>query len=626
MRELDGELSRAIGLLDRNDIEGAERVAVGFSRHPRSIPYSRYLEALIAEKRGDAAAALARIDAAIEAAPEEPVYWLKAAELCFAQGDYARACEWYERLLGLADQPFRNDPFVLFAAAGAFEKRFRGERAIELLERALAIKPDFETARRNLATLLAMAGESARAREQMDVVLRASPTAAARLKRALMLPAVYRSNAEIDAVRDAFSRELDELLAEAALDLGDADREIGLVPFAIAYHGRNNLELLTKLGRVVRRGYRGAAASGPARRRRGKLRIGFVSTYFHDHSIARTTHGLMLDLPREHFEVCAFAIDPQGGDWEAAIRASADRYWALPDDLHRVRQAMAAAELDMLFYADIGMHPTTYFLAFWRLAPVQLLTWGHPVTSGIDSVDYFVSSEMLEAQENQAHYSETLIRLPGYFMPRYRRPLLGGPRLSRAELGLRADAHLYFCAQTIIKLHPDFDFALKAILERDPRAEILLMETVPLLGQQARSRLAASLGAGASRVRFLPHMPNDRFLQFIAAADVILDTFHFGGNNSSCEALSLGTPMVTLPGDFLGGRFTLGHYREIGIPDCVASSAEDFVRIALRLGTEREYRTDLSRRIAERAPDLFDRPDAARSLGQALLRIAETAP
>jgi len=147
------------------------------------------------------------------------------------------------------------------------------------------------------------------------------------------------------------------------------------------------------------------------------------------------------------------------------------------------------------------------------------------------------------------------------------------------------------------------------------------METVPHLGERVRARFATSLGALAERVRFLPHMLNDRFLQFTAAADVMIDTFHFGGCNSTCEALALGTPIVTLPGTLLGGRFTVASYHEIGVEGCVAESPQQYVDIAVALGTDRARRAEVSRQIAERAFKLFDRPDNALALGAKLIEI-----
>src|SRR5438477_1764335 len=144
-------------------------------------------------------------------------------------------------------------------------------------------------------------------------------------------------------------------------------------------------------------------------------------------------------------------------------------------------------------------------------------------------------------------------------MPRYRRPALEGPRASREQLGLPEGKHLYYCPQNLFKLHPDFDAAIRAILEGDPEAELVLLEFVrACVAEQLLRRFELTLGALASKIRFVPRSEHRKFLQYVAAADVILDPFHFGGCNSSCDALSLGVPVVTLPGSQLPGRFTLG--------------------------------------------------------------------
>ncbi|HEY6720435.1 MAG TPA: hypothetical protein VI363_02255, partial [Burkholderiales bacterium] len=325
------------------------------------------------------------------------------------------------------------------------------------------------------------------------------------------------------------------------------------------------------------------------------------------------------------FEVHVFALAPRTDHWSETIRRSADRYAALPLDLGRVREAIESSALDVLFFTDLGIDPLTYFLAFWRLAPIQLVTWGHPVTTGIDTIDYFVSADTLEAQGSETQYTERLIRLPGYYQPRYLRPMLDGPRKSREELGLPAGKHLYSCLQNLFKLHPEFDAAIQAILECDPEAEIMLLEFVRAGSmEQLRRRFERTLGALASRIRFVPRSAHRDFLQYVAAADVALDPFHFGGGNSSCEALSLGIPVVTLPAFQLRGRFTLGLYQEIDLDCCVANSAEEYVEIALKLGQDAEYRKSVSERISARCARLFDRPDAALALGEELLRIVET--
>src|SRR5205807_2207952 len=130
---------------------------------------------------------------------------------------------------------------------------------------------------------------------------------------------------------------------------------------------------------------------------------------------------------------------------------------ALPrKHLETVQQQIAARQLDVLFYLDIGMDPFTYFLAFARLAPVQCTSLGHPLTSGIPTVDYYLSSRELEPAGAQEHYSEHLVLLeniPNYFA----RPQLSGPPRCRRDFGLEDDSHLYLCVQALFKIHPDFD-------------------------------------------------------------------------------------------------------------------------------------------------------------------------
>jgi len=149
---------------------------------------------------------------------------------------------------------------------------------------------------------------------------------------------------------------------------------------------------------------------------------------------------------------------------------------------------------------------------------------------------------------------------------------------------------------------------LAAILERDPRAEIALLGKRALRERLCR-RFARTIGAEASRIRFLPNMPHDRYIATLAAADVVLDPLYFGGCNSSGEALGLGVPVVTLPGTHLFGRFTLGMYREMGLGDCVVASTGEYVDRAVQIATERDRREQLAREIGERSAVLFDRKD-----------------
>jgi predicted O-linked N-acetylglucosamine transferase (SPINDLY family) len=603
----------------------AEQACLACATAFSGIAEVHHLRGLIAIQQERYDAAVGHLEAAVAERDSDASFHATLAEALQKLGRHERAVSHFARALERLAPSDPTRPRAMLRLAAALQDSNNPREAEQWYRRILDIDPGNREA---LLCLAVMREDSdiEEARGIMDRYAALQGGAGPRLRRALMLPAILQSGEQIDQVRQRLDRDLDEVLDHESAEIRNPEFEIGTTPFYLAYHGRNNADLLRKVARACRSVY-------PARTEHprkpfpqgSRIRIGFVSTHFHTHSVGRVTFGLIHDLPRDRFDVHVFAIAPRTDDWAEAIRKSADHYASLPLDLERARDAIASAALDILFFADIGMDPLTYFLAFWRLAPIQMVTWGHSVTSGIDTIDYFVSADSVEAAGSEQYYSEKLVRLPGYFMPRYRRPALDGPRKSREQLGLPGGKHLYYCPQNLFKLHPDFDAAIRAILELDPEGEVLLLESRKSWADLVRRRFARTLGPLRARVRFLPHMAYRDYLDYLTAADVILDPFHFGGCNSSCDALSLAAPVVTLPGLQLPGRFTLGLYKEIGLDSCIARSAEDFVEIAVRLGRQPDYRKQVSEQIESRSARLFDRPDAGLALGEELLRLAETA-
>src|SRR6185312_10657222 len=342
--------------------------------------------------------------------------------------------------------------------------------------------------------------------------------------------------------------------------------------------------------------------------RRPKIRVGLISQFFRRHSIGRTSGGFFAQLSRERFEVIAIFVDaPVGDEVSQAIQRDADRTLVVPKDLERARAQIAALQLDILFYQDIGMEPFTYFLSFARLAPVQCVSFGHPDTSGVPNVDYFVSNDLYEPDGAQAHYSETLHLLHGLgSLAYYERPLLREPRKSRAAFGLPADRPLYLCPQNLFKVHPDMDDLIAAILRRDPNGVVAFVEgRVGGWSRLLRARWQRTLGRLQDRIVFVPRMREDDYLNLIALADVMLDTVHFNGMNTSLEAFAVGTPVVTLPAAFQRGRHTQAMYRRMGLEDLVAGDAQVYVELAVKLANDGDYRRSISARIRQASHVLF---------------------
>lgn len=586
-------VARALGLLEAGRYDAARAAAQALLRDARCGGDARYLLGRLAEREGQAQQAAEHFRIAAELKPDEVAFLVA----------FAAAVDRLETL----------------SATGSG----MGADALAACRKALRLLGEAPTSLHVLlwqteAALLQRQGELEAAAQALGTLLAVHDGTAPRLKQILLLPQVYRDREHIRATGEAFGARADALLARAELaPLRDPVHEVNLAPFAVAYRGENPRPLLERYARLVRRVYPvepPPAFAPPAAR----PRVVFVSSCFHGHSVARTTWGFIRHLPRAAFQVAVVAINPRNDAWKKAIEQAADEYVTVGTDLAQAVGAIRRLRPDVLVYADIGMDPMTYFLAFWRLAPVQMTTWGHSVTSGIDSIDYYLSSRQAEADDAQQHYSEKLLLYDGCFAAAYQRPVLPPPRERAQAYGLPDGYRYYVCPQTLFKLHPDFDPVLRAILERDERGQAVLIEQSAVLRRQLDARLRRSLGPAFERVRYVPRMDHAGYLGLLAAADVIVDPPYFGGCNSTLEAFAAGTPVVAQPSPYLAGRFTYAASRELGIDDLVCDSAAELAERAVRIASDRDYRAFLSGRILARAERLFERIEPVESFADEL--------
>ena len=294
--------------------------------------------------------------------------------------------------------------------------------------------------------------------------------------------------------------------------------------------------------------------------------------------------------------------------------------------MYSVARRIADDDLDVLVYPELGMHPETFTLASLRLAPVQCAGWGHPTTSGHPEIDWFISCADMEPPDAQRHYSERLALLPGlgtrYAMPR------ATPGRGRADFGLPEDRTLYLMPQSLFKIHPDNDDLVAGVLERDPQGVVVVFASHhENLTQAYAARLGRALEARGmdihERACFLaPFLPHGEYLRLNELCDVMLDTLHWSGGNTSLDALATGLPIVTLPGQLMRGRQSQAMLRTLGLDELVASDVEAYVETAVRLGRDPAARARLAQVIAVRRGELFEREEPVRALEAFLERAA----
>jgi protein O-GlcNAc transferase len=521
-----------------------------------------------------------------------------------------------------------------FNLANSLREGQQLEAAEAAYRRVIALRPQHVGALNNLAHLLLLRERRAEAAEAFHYLgdalqdvgrtadaagayqqsLAIAPHPGVEVKLAFLTPALPASVEEIERTRERLFAGIAALTAKGTR-LADPWRYASSSIFYTVYHGRNDRELRRQFADFYLRAspdlaWRAAHCdgyAGPGKR----LRIGFISRYFHpDHPMTKLFGGLIEQLDRRQFEVTVFRFDPPA----TAPVGTDTQVIVLGDDLGAARQAIAQARLDVLFYTDIGMEPTSYFLAFSRLAPVQCVTFGHPVTTGIASIDYFLSARDMETDNAQEHYTETLIRLatvPTFFKAHL--PATAPP--TRRDLGLPVDAHLYFCAQNLIKFHPEFDAVLARILQRDPKGMLVLINSKTAhMGQLLMNRLRLVIPDASSRIAFLPFLKLDALLGFLQSVDAVLDTPVFGGGTTSLEMFAVDVPVLTWPGPFARSRITHALYRQMGFDGMSAADATDYVERAVRLANDRAWREELQEALRQKKHVLYGNASLVREL------------
>jgi predicted O-linked N-acetylglucosamine transferase (SPINDLY family) len=315
-------------------------------------------------------------------------------------------------------------------------------------------------------------------------------------------------------------------------------------------------------------------------------------------------------LDRDRFAIHAFHLGSRQDQETLLARSLSEHFEEGRRDLRRWVQAIIDAKLDVLIYPEIGMDPLTLQLASLRLAPVQAATWGHPETTGLPTIDYYLSAEDLEPPGAQEHYSERLIALPHlgcFYEPLESEPI--APDL--AAMGIDPDRPFLLCPGMPFKYAPEVDWVLAEIALHARRSQFVFFtpETASL-AEKLRERLAAAFAQRdldfANFGVFIPWQSGPAFDGLLRRADVFLDTIGFSGFNTAMQAVEAGAPIVTREGRFMRGRLASGILKRMGLRDFVAGSDEEYVQLALRLIQDDAYRARARELIETRRSALYE--------------------
>ncbi len=421
--------------------------------------------------------------------------------------------------------------------------------------------------------------------------------------------ALFVDQAAQDAYAARWSRGLAEFetLDPATHSAGEIERAIlSATDFALHYQpGPLCAERSRYANALARLAHAAIPAPAPRARPPGaRRRIALVSAFFRRHSVTKVLGGLIDGLDAERFEVGVFHLDPRRDAISEHYATTAAHYSNLPQRPREALDAIAQFAPDVLVYLDIGMDPLSQVLACYRLAPMQLALWGHPLTTGHAQIDALVVGALMDPPHSAEHYRERVLHLPNLGTC-YRMPA------GVARDANRRDSVDFLLAQMVLKITPAHDDLLARIVKQLPQARFHIAASPRA---HIREALAARIGVAfaahnldASRhVHMLGQLPEAEFLAMAASMDINLDSVGWSGGVSSLDLLAQDLPTITVDTPTLRGRQTAAMLQLIGVPELVCPDADAYVERAVVLGRDRDHREHLRERIAAAKHGLYD--------------------
>ena len=553
----------------------------------------------------------ASLQNAIHLKPQHKDALTHLANLYRHQRRHRECAETLQKLLPLHPQ---DDDVLTRHIAECYASAKMHDEAMEYLSQAIARQPQQSSLHYYLAVQL---GESGGFQQSKASFRKAASLSGGKdvwhWKHLAYCPVYFDNTQQIDDYWHRLNAELDEAIAEDNVYDWRTLAYDGFIPsFHLPHHNRCCREVKEKFTRLFAKSFPFDRPESPFQAgKRDKIRIGFLVTPGQEGGFFRYTSGIIERFNAERFEIVLIYHDvskPRFERWQGQPHIRHVVYdWNFADAVTTIRQS----QCDAVYYWKAGADPWNFYLPMCRLAPIQFTSWGTHGTSGMEHLDYSLSWQLAEMEGAQEHYTEKLYLCDE--SPFYHQEPKMPQDCSREKFGLPQKGALYFCPHRLSKYHPDHDAYLKGILENDSEGHILLlMGDSPALAEKFKTRMRRNIGETLmKRMIFIGKQPPQRYHQFMSLTTVLLDSHIYSGGITSYDAFSYDVPCVTQAGPLLIQRYPLSSYRSMGIVDApIATNRDEYIRHAVRLGTDTDYHRFLSDQIRSRKHALFEQRSA----------------
>ena len=503
-----------------------------------------------------------------------------------------------------------------------FAEKGNYDEAIACYQKTLQLNPNFADAYYNLGNAYWEAGRSKEARGAFDMDLSINPDSMkARLAKCIsLIPIIFPDNESIEISRNNYEHELlklgDEISLKTRHDITNAAEAIGSQqPYYLAYQGLNDLALQQVYGSLVHKIMTARFPQFsrlpvmPTWSKVEPIRVGVISGLFYNHTVWKLFRGWFENLDRKEFTLFGYYTGKLKDNITERAKQHFSHFSEDIDSFEDLCHIIQNDNLHAIIYPEIGMDPIAARLAALRFAPVQCVAWGHPETTGLPTIDYFLSSELMEPLDADDHYTEKLVRLPNISI--YYNPIeVAITETNRDMFGLPHQSVLYLCCQSLYKYLPQYDDIYPRIAQQLDDCQFLFISNPSdFVTEQFRLRIKNVFKRykmnADNYVIFLPRLDARKYYAINCLSDIYLDSIGWSGGNTTLEAIACNLPVVTIPGKLMRGRHSTAILTMMGLTETIADLLDNYIEIAVRLGKDLERRKHISKKIADNKHNIY---------------------
>jgi len=643
----DGQLAQAGLALKSGDLEGAVRLYDAVIARQSGSAEAHYKRANALNGLGRWELALAGYERAIELKPDYANAYCNRGTVLERMRRWEDALSSYDRAVALNS----GDYFAHYNRGSVLKELLRFEEALASYERAISLKNDYAEAYVNRGHVLQELQRHEAAIASYDKGIELNPHYAdAFLGRANSLSFLKRHEAAMASFDRALRLDPERkfLLGlrraeqmnicdwsglEAELETLAQAIEAGrpaCPPFVtLALFDSPSLHSLAA-ETWVREKYPADRRLGDfvARKRGGKIKIGYFSADFREHPVAILTTELFESHDRSRFEVTAFSL---GLDDSSAARERLKNAFDRFIDVRHIKDdhelALLARDHGIDIAVDLTGHTQGSRMGVFsqRAAPIQAAWLGYAGSTGAEYFDYLVGDRTVIPVEHQPHYSEKIVYLPHCYLTNDSTRAIAD-RPTREQVGLPAQGVVFCSFNNCYKFTSDVFSSWMRILSRVEGSVLWLAHNNVPTAAKNLLREAEKRGIDPRRVIFAGRTPGQpEHLARLQLADLFLDTLPYNAHSTAIDALWAGLPILTRLGSSFAGRVAASVLRAIELPELVTTSVQQYEELAVELGTNPARLATLKQRLADNrmSTPLFDSRSFVRQLEAAYLRMYE---